>query len=561
MRRIISVLIVLCVVSGCGRNENGTQSDVGSPTSYEAFAFKYANNPGPGERITYLQGFSIVAPQGENWIEGPREPAPDQKNHGTIHRIRFFKLFPQHEGAALHAGGADVFTMFPAQKPLDSKDFMRFRLRGTMAFDKALTNRHTLSQKGEPDDSLGYECFKYETVFENRNVEGQKDVPFTVRNRMMECLSPSRNLVVRLTYGQMTAPGVEPTDMTSEGEEFFKSLRFSDDMTPDAAMQGAAADRLPSPPVGDHSIILGERIGPIHLSDNISAVSKLFGRGVEKRPGIWPWSSLFTWEPLGLWIVADQETGNIVWLSIDERADKRWAAEFASPEGIRLGIKEQLVRDILGEPERKVSGGGSTSYYYDRHGLRVTFMDNGPSAGIIGSLRLVWPAIPRGDTTIAPGSRISAIEIGTSIPKALLVLGGGYGKFQIQGLQSYYWPHLGLGFLEKDGHVAAVRAIAETKDSQVIRYLTPERLGIGSTLAEVSEAYGKPSASTAGPSGQTFQVFRTRGIAFGFNQDSVVALVEVFAPQIDLADEVLGAFFEDQRGTHDRSSCDSLHFC
>jgi hypothetical protein len=561
MRRIISVMIVLCVVSGCSRDENGTESNVGSPTSYEAFAFKYANNPGPGERITYLQGFSFAAPQGENWIEGPREPAPDPKNHGTVHRLRFFKLFPQQEGAALHAGGADVFTMFPAYKPPNPKDFMQFRLRGTMAFDKALTSRNTLSQKGGLDDSLGYECFKYETVFEIRNVEGHKDVPFTVRNRMVECLSPSRNLVVRLIYGQMTAPGVQPADMTAEGEEFFRSLRFADDRIPEAAAQGGAADRLPTAPVGDHSIILGERIGPIHLSHNISAVSKLFGKGVEKRPGIWPWSSLFTWEPLGLWIIADQETGNIVWLSIDQRADKRWAAEFASPEGIRLGMKEESVREILGEPERKVSGGGSTSYYYDRRGVRLTFLDGGPSAGIVGSLRVVWPAIPRGDTTIVPGSRISGVEVTASVPKTLLVLGGGYGKFQIQGLQSYYWPHLGLGFLEKDGHVAAMRAMAETKDIQTIRYLTPEGLGVGSTLAEVKATYGKPSASTKGPSGQTLLVFRTRGIAFGLNEESVVTLVEVFTSLIDVADSVLTAFFEEQRAAHDNSRCEVLRFC
>jgi hypothetical protein len=547
LRTRIAGVSLLVLLGGFGRDE--------------AFAFKYANNPGPGERITYLQGFSLTSPQGENWIEGPREPLPDPKNHGTVHRLRFIKLFPQQEGAALHAGGADVFTMFPAYKPPDPKDFMRFRLRGTMAFDKSLSNRYTLSQKGELDDSLGYECFRYETVFEIRNVEGQKDVPFTVRNRMMECLSPARNLAVRLVYGQMTAPGIEPADMTAEGEEFFRSLRFSDDKVPEAAVQGGAADRLPSAPVGDHSIILGERIGPIHLSDKISAVSKQFGRGVEKRPGIWPWSSLFTWEPLGLWIIADQETGNILWLSIDERADKRWAANFVSPEGIRLGMSEQSVRDILGEPERKVSGGGSTSYYYDRRGVRLTFLDQGPNAGIIGSLRLVWPAIPRDDTTIVPGDHISNVEIGASVPKTLQVLGGGYAKFQIQGLHSYYWPHLGLGFLEKDGHVASVRVMAETKDPPIIRYLTAERLGLGSTLAEVKAAYGEPSASSTGPAGQTLQIFRTRGIAFGFNEESVVTLVEVFAPHIDIADVVLTASFEDLRGTHDSASCEHFHLC
>jgi hypothetical protein len=117
---IVSVAAALSLVGGCSRDENGTSlelDDLNSPNSYEAFAFKYANNPGPGERITYLSGFSLMSPQGESWIEGPREPTPDSKYHGMAHRLRFLKLFPQQEGAAPHAGGADVFTMFLANKP------------------------------------------------------------------------------------------------------------------------------------------------------------------------------------------------------------------------------------------------------------------------------------------------------------------------------------------------------------------------------------------------------------------------------------------------------------
>lgn len=81
--------------------------------------------------------------------------------------------------------------------------------------------------------------------------------------------------------------------------------------------------------------------------------------------------------------------------------------EHGTPEGIRLGTQEQEIIAALGAPEQTYAQGGATSLYYDRRGIRFTVPDNGPLAGRVGAIRIIWPAVPRADTLIVPGKRIS----------------------------------------------------------------------------------------------------------------------------------------------------------
>ncbi len=92
-----------------------------------------------------------------------------------------------------------------------------------MGSDKVLKNMKVRSQKGELIELSGYQCFRYDAEFENYGVIGFRGIPFKINNHMMECMAPSREFVVRMQYGQMLPPDVEP----SEGEEFLKSLRFT----------------------------------------------------------------------------------------------------------------------------------------------------------------------------------------------------------------------------------------------------------------------------------------------------------------------------------------------
>ncbi|HEY6860969.1 MAG TPA: hypothetical protein VI358_14440, partial [Pseudolabrys sp.] len=308
--------------------------------------------------------------------------------------------------------------------------------------------------------------------------------------------------------------------------------------------------------IDNRLIVLGERIGPLRLSDNIEDVFKLFGRREPKEPGFWTWSSRYTWEQFGLWIVADKETGNLMWISIDERASKEWAAGFATTDGIRLGMKDRQIFDILGAPERKVTAGGATSLYYDRRGVRFTCFDIGPHAGIVAALRIIWPTLARGDLLIVPGKRISSVEVGARINQVLEVLGGGYAKVPRQGASVYYWPHLGLSLVEQAGQVTSVRAGRDhPTDAANITYTTLEGVGVGSKHADVKLAYGEPS-ETGTDGGLRWQLYRSRGIAIAFDANSVAKLVDVFPAEMTGAHEWSNLFVAQMAGAQAEKNCE-----
>ncbi len=226
-------IAILGLLTACNENENIAASQAETSEAlmlYENMFVKYANNPEPQERITFLSGFSFVAPQGENWIEGPRKPEPDPSNYGLVHRLAFVKILPQDEERGPHTVIANVYTMRMSRQnmTIDPKEFLRFRMRTAMASDKvAKTPTVSISKKAELDETLGYQCFRYDTVLENRGVSGFRGVPFNVDNHVMECIAPSREFLVRMQYGQMTPPDVEPVNITQEGEDFLKSLQFN----------------------------------------------------------------------------------------------------------------------------------------------------------------------------------------------------------------------------------------------------------------------------------------------------------------------------------------------
>ncbi|MDN5001255.1 hypothetical protein ACFQZO_10200 [Bradyrhizobium sp. GCM10027634] len=228
----LQAIVALGLLAACGDKESTTarQEDASRELAlYESMFVKHANNPEPEARIAFLSGFSFLPPQGENWIEGPRKPEPDPNNYGLAHRLSFSKLLPQNDERGPHTVLANIFTMRVTRqnKELDPKEFIRFRMRVAMASDKVVKDSKVVSQKAELDDTLGYQCFRYDAVFENLGVVGFRGVPFKIDNHVMECIAPSRNFVVRMQYGQMTPPDVESIDITQEGEGFLKSLQFT----------------------------------------------------------------------------------------------------------------------------------------------------------------------------------------------------------------------------------------------------------------------------------------------------------------------------------------------
>src|SRR5882672_6942237 len=195
------------------------------------------------------------------------------------------------------------------------------------------------------------------------------------------------------------------------------------------AISAAAQEKSPTPqtaPKADRLIVPGERIGPLRLDAKVGEIVKLLGPGT-LRPGGWSFSKVQTWDAMGVWIDFDPGTGNVLWIGTEAGGSSPWA-EYSTPEGIRSGARPDDVLAAMGSPERTVYAGGLTSFYYDSRGLRLTLADTGPHAGTVREIRVVWPSIPRGDTLIVPGKRISSLEVGMPIDRALTQLGGGYHR-------------------------------------------------------------------------------------------------------------------------------------
>jgi hypothetical protein len=131
-------------------------------------------------------------------------------------------------------------------------------------------------------------------------------------------------------------------------------------------------------PQADRLIVPGERIGPLRLDAKVGEIVKLLGPGTP-RPGGWSFSKMQTWDAMGVWIDFDPGTGNVQWIGTEASGSSPWA-EYSTPEGIRSGARRDDVLAAMGSPQRTVSAGGLTSFYYDSRGLRLTFPDTGDPA-------------------------------------------------------------------------------------------------------------------------------------------------------------------------------------
>ncbi len=283
--------------------------------------------------------------------------------------------------------------------------------------------------------------------------------------------------------------------------------------------------------LSDRAAVPGERIGPVRLAGKIDEVVKLFGPGTVRGPSHGGLFVFQTWDSIGLWVNFDQRTGNVAVISIESKGSTPWA-EHATPDGIRLGTRQQDLVSVMGPPERTVTDGGLTSFYYERRGIRFTVSDVGPLAGTVSSMRVVWPSVPRGDTLVVPGKRISSIEVGAPLDEVLAILGGGYHMGEISGGHKlYYWPHLGLSFDERASRVFSVRATRHIPaDAPAIRYATMENLGRDSTASQIREIFGEPSKADLSIHPR-YWIYRSRGLGFILDDEQNVRSVDIFPPE------------------------------
>ncbi len=227
-----AVLAVLSACAGAGRDDTAVPSLQAAAATHANAEGGLAGDPDPNARIEF-SGFSVLPPQGAHWVETMHAPSTGTWQTGII----FWKITPQtRPESVLHTVFALVrSTPVPAavrqqlRTPEDRQAFMRQVMNTTMEKDRlAMTGRHRpVFQKAYLDRSLGYDCFKYDLVDEDRGVAGFEDQAFTVDLHAYTCLDPALSLVVQTMYSQRTPPGERPIDLGREGEDFLMSLLFS----------------------------------------------------------------------------------------------------------------------------------------------------------------------------------------------------------------------------------------------------------------------------------------------------------------------------------------------
>jgi len=152
-----------------------------------------------------------------------------------------------------------------------------------------------------------------------------------------------------------------------------------------SAFQRSQAGKL----LGDRSIVPGERIGRLRLGGKLEEIISVLGKAVPRGPGIRKGTTTYTWDPIGLWLIADNAAGDIIWISV-EVGENPWGG-LATREGLRLGSTEEQVLAAMGKPARTVSDGFAKSLYFDQQGIRFTLPITGPMAGKVAALRVVRP--------------------------------------------------------------------------------------------------------------------------------------------------------------------------
>ena len=145
--------------------------------------------------------------------------------------------------------------------------------------------------------------------------------------------------------------------------------------------------------LGDRLIVPGERIGRLQLEGKLDEVTKSIGQAMPRGAGFREGTTTYTWDPIGLWLISDDITGDILWISVESgpSANPNPWVELSTREGLRVGSTEEQVLAAMGKPARTVSDGFAKSLYFDRQGIRFTFPIRGPMAGKVGALRVVPP--------------------------------------------------------------------------------------------------------------------------------------------------------------------------
>jgi hypothetical protein len=143
--------------------------------------------------------------------------------------------------------------------------------------------------------------------------------------------------------------------------------------------------------VEDGVIEPGVRIGRVHIGGKLHEITNLISKGVERGPGNqYQNSTAYTWEAIGLWLIADDETGDILWISVSTGPASPWIEVFTHA-GLRLGSTEQEVLSAMGVPSRTFADAYGKSIFYEDKGIIFILPTTGRFAQKVDTISVFRP--------------------------------------------------------------------------------------------------------------------------------------------------------------------------
>lgn len=282
-------------------------------------------------------------------------------------------------------------------------------------------------------------------------------------------------------------------------------------------------------------VVPGERIGTLRLAGRLADIEAMFGRGAPRGRGLWDLSAAFAWDAVGVQIMADTASGNILWMSVCACGSNPWA-EHATTDGLRFGVAEEQVRAAMGAPTSESGDAKGKALHYPGQGIAFVVDLQGPQAGKVSGFYIYWKHRSPGDTAVVPGRRISVVNIGTPLSVVQSVLGtAGFIYVRRANFEIYHWPHFALAAFVQEGRVVQVTAFFDERhDALGVRYATAQGLGIGSTSEQVRAAFrDTPHRHMLGPIEEW--VYDGQGIVFNVASSGPltgrIVGVGVFAPR------------------------------
>lgn len=207
-------------------------------------------------------------------------------------------------------------------------------------------------------------------------------------------------------------------------------------------------------------VVPGERIGTLRLASRLADVEATYGRGAPRGRGLWDLSTAFTWDAVGLQIMADTASGNILWMSVCACGSNPWA-EHATVDGLRFGVAEKQVRSAMGAPTSESGDVMGKALHYPGRGIAFVVDLQGPQAGKVSGFYIYWKHRSPGDTAVVPGRRISVVNVGTPLSVVQSVLGNaGFIHVHQANFEVYHWPHFALAtFVQEAASSRSTRSL------------------------------------------------------------------------------------------------------